>query len=204
MSNTTDCRNCEDSDPGALHALDEFCGRDKCASNCCLVPPHAGPCLQVSDSDPTEDLAREIYGAKGGRLRFEDADHETQESYRAEARRHLDLEYATRLDGTTMPAPRVLPNQHCWCGGEVGSREPGDHLGLGCLADVTHDWHGCGCNEQLGAMSEQAGSQVVVSDQPPLVAGPYTTDAFICPHGVRWWIEPTGEQIAQWIKDGVE
>lgn len=54
---------------------------------------------------------------------------------------YSDLEYATRLDGTTMPAPRVLPNEYCWCGGEVGARTPGDHLGLGCLADITHNWN---------------------------------------------------------------
>lgn len=28
----------------------------------------------------------------------------------------------------------------CWCGGDVGPREPGDADGVGCLADITHDW----------------------------------------------------------------
>lgn len=28
----------------------------------------------------------------------------------------------------------------CWCGGVVGPREPGDLTGLGCLADINHDW----------------------------------------------------------------
>lgn len=28
----------------------------------------------------------------------------------------------------------------CWCGGDVGLREPGDGRGLGCLANVYHDW----------------------------------------------------------------
>lgn len=53
---------------------------------------------------------------------------------------YSDLEYATRLDGSVMPAPRVVPNEFCWCGGEVGARVPGDHLGLGCLANITHNW----------------------------------------------------------------
>jgi hypothetical protein len=48
------------------------------------------------------------------------------------------------------------------------------------------------------------GSEVTVSTEPPLVEGPYTTEAFVCPHSTRYWIEPTGEQIAQWVKDGVE
>lgn len=33
----------------------------------------------------------------------------------------------------------------CWCGGNVGPREPGDALGLGCLTDITHNWHGTDC-----------------------------------------------------------
>lgn len=35
-----DCRNCEDIDPGPYHALDEFCGADKCAPWCEFTPPH--------------------------------------------------------------------------------------------------------------------------------------------------------------------
>ena len=47
------------------------------------------------------------------------------------------------------------------------------------------------------------GAEVTVSTAPPLVLGPYTTDPFICPHGVTYWMEPTGEQIAAWRRDGV-
>lgn len=43
---------------------------------------------------------------------------------------------------------------------------------------------------------------VTVSTSPPLVRGPYTADPFTCPHGVAYWIEPTGEQIARWAADG--
>jgi hypothetical protein len=44
---------------------------------------------------------------------------------------------------------------------------------------------------------------ITVSAEPPLVRGPYTTDGFTCPHGTTYWIEPTGEQVAQWQAEGV-
>jgi hypothetical protein len=28
----------------------------------------------------------------------------------------------------------------CWCGGQVGPREPGDADGLGCLENIYHHW----------------------------------------------------------------
>ena len=118
---TTDCRNCSDSDPGAWHALDAHCQKL---------------------ADQIEFVAQELYGMDGAKHRLIDADPQVQANYREEARRHVDREYAVRLDGTTMPAPRVLPNQHCWCGGEIGARSPGDHLGLGCLENITHNWSG--------------------------------------------------------------
>jgi hypothetical protein len=64
----------------------------------------------------------------------------------APAEEYSDLEYATRLDGSVMPAPDVHPGVHCWCGGEVGARVPGDHLGLGCLANITHRWSDYKCD----------------------------------------------------------
>jgi hypothetical protein len=47
------------------------------------------------------------------------------------------------------------------------------------------------------------GVEVTASAEPPLVIGRYTTDSCVCPHGVAYWVEPTGEQIAQWVRDGV-
>ena len=44
--------------------------------------------------------------------------------------------------------------------------------------------------------------EVTVSTERPLVIGPYTTDGFTCPHGVTYWIEPTGEQVARWQAGG--
>lgn len=60
------------------------------------------------------------------------------------------------------------------------------------------------CAETLRTMFAGRGIEVTVSRKPPLVVGPYTTDAHRCPHRVKFWAEPTGEQIAQWAKDGVE
>lgn len=59
------------------------------------------------------------------------------------------------------------------------------------------------CAQTLAANSAALGAEVHVSTLPPLVAGPYETAGFRCPHGVNYWIEPTGEQIARWVKDGV-
>lgn len=50
---------------------------------------------------------------------------------------------------------------------------------------------------------EMAGVEITISTSKPLVVGPYTTDGFTCPHGTTYWIEPTGEQIAAWVRDGV-
>jgi adenosine deaminase len=47
------------------------------------------------------------------------------------------------------------------------------------------------------------GFDITVTTDRPLVIGPYTTEGVVCPHGVSFWPEPTGEQIAQWAKDGV-
>lgn len=58
------------------------------------------------------------------------------------------------------------------------------------------------CRETLRAKALEGGSEVTVSAEPPLVRGAYPAEAFTCPHGTTYWIEPTGEQIAQWVKDG--
>ncbi len=60
------------------------------------------------------------------------------------------------------------------------------------------------CDQDLAAMAAKNGLDVNVSMLPPLVTGPYVTDPFTCPHGTTYWIEPTGEQIAQWVKEGVK
>lgn len=62
--------------------------------------------------------------------------------------------------------------------------------------------HGHCANVLIDGMAAQ-GIDVTVSTEPPIVLGPYTQKAFVCPHGTTLYMEPTGEQIAQWAKDGV-
>lgn len=56
------------------------------------------------------------------------------------------------------------------------------------------------CAKLLHDTMAEDGCEVTVSEQPPIVAGTYTTDPFTCPHGTTFWIEPTGEQIASWVE----
>lgn len=60
------------------------------------------------------------------------------------------------------------------------------------------------CAGELHEIASGLGLDVTITTAEPLVDGPYTTGAFVCPHGVRFWMEPTGEQIAEWVRDGVE
>lgn len=60
------------------------------------------------------------------------------------------------------------------------------------------------CPECAATLREgMAPVEITVSTQPPLVASPYTTEPFVCPHKVTYWIEPTSEQIARWQAEGV-
>jgi hypothetical protein len=59
------------------------------------------------------------------------------------------------------------------------------------------------CWREIKDRMAAMGVEVTVSTRPPLVAGPYTAEGMTCPHGVAYWWEPTGEQIAQWARDGV-
>lgn len=59
-----------------------------------------------------------------------------------------------------------------------------------------------GCAEYLRHAMRVLGCEVTVSSTPPLVLGPYT-EGFRCPHGVDLCFEPTGEQIAAWVREGV-
>jgi len=76
-----------------------------------------------------------------------------------------------------------------------------------CVAGVPHSDYTPGWDDDcasvlIDGMAGQ-GVEVSASTEPPLVRGPYTEDPFVCPHGIRYWLEPTGEQIAQWAADGV-
>jgi hypothetical protein len=53
----------------------------------------------ADETDPnTEALAREMYGATGGRMRLQDADPQTQARYRAEAQRVLESRYVPSVN----------------------------------------------------------------------------------------------------------
>lgn len=58
----------------------------------------------------------------------------------------------------------------------------------------------CDCIEQIYILAKETGVDITVTREPPLVIGPYTVPPFICYHGVSHWAEPTGEQIAYWVK----
>ncbi|MDH6141034.1 hypothetical protein P3T35_003047 [Kitasatospora sp. GP30] len=60
------------------------------------------------------------------------------------------------------------------------------------------------CETKLRELWDAQGVEVHISTAPPMVAGPYTTDGMRCPHGITYWWEPTGEQIAAWVRDGVQ
>lgn len=53
--------------------------------------------------------------------------------------RHATAVMYRKLRANITGPPRPLPPR-CWCGGEIGSREPGDKDGNGCLANIMHDW----------------------------------------------------------------
>lgn len=59
------------------------------------------------------------------------------------------------------------------------------------------------CARTLAENSVTLGAEVHVSTLPPIVMGAHEPAGFRCPHGVEYWIEPTGEQIADWAARGV-
>lgn len=73
---------------------------------------------------------------------------------------------------------------------------PTDALGRSECAELLRTMLAAGFDGQPGA-------EIHVSTLPPLVQGAYETAGFVCPHGVEYWIEPTGEQIADWAARGV-
>lgn len=59
-----------------------------------------------------------------------------------------------------------------------------------------------GCREFLRRRAAANGLDVTVSTAPPIVIGPYPPEGYKCPHGIQLWMEPTGEQIAEWVRTG--
>lgn len=59
------------------------------------------------------------------------------------------------------------------------------------------------CAEFLRTSMAEIGGEITVSTARPIVDSPYGLNGYTCPHGVDYWIEPTGEQIADWAARGV-
>lgn len=55
------------------------------------------------------------------------------------------------------------------------------------------------CASELYALAAETDVEIHVSTLPPLIVGAYENAGFRCPHGVEYWIEPTGEQVADWV-----
>jgi ATP-dependent Zn protease len=47
------------------------------------------------------------------------------------------------------------------------------------------------------------GIEATVTHVPPLVPTDYEQLDMRCPHGVLWYTEPTSDQIAKWVAEGV-
>ena len=45
-------------------------------------------------------------------------------------------------------------------------------------------------------------TEITVSIAPPLITNGWT-EGYKCPHGITYYIEPTGEQRAKWRAEGV-
>ena len=61
---------------------------------------------------------------------------------------------------------------------------------------------GAGCRQLLVRLFAERGIEASVSQRQPLVPSPYPDLGLSCPHGVRWYAEPTSEQRAAWARDG--
>ena len=59
------------------------------------------------------------------------------------------------------------------------------------------------CRRVLIDGMAKRGCQVTASTEHPLIATGYDQSAFTCPHGTRFYLEPTAEQRTQWTRDGV-
>jgi hypothetical protein len=77
----------------------------------------------------------------------------------------------------------------------------GEHTAGECPCGHHHDHADC-LTELRNAFVGQH-LDVTISTKPPVVLGPFTLAPFVCPHGVRYWAEPTGEQLAAWVTNRI-
>lgn len=60
------------------------------------------------------------------------------------------------------------------------------------------------CRAVLLTHYAEVGVEANVSWEPPTFAPAYEPLNMRCPHGVLWYAEPTTEQVADFVRDGVE
>ena len=64
---------------------------------------------------------------------------------------------------------------------------------------------GCGCDRYLIEQMAERGIEVAASPWEPgmEMPGTFVPLNMRCPHGVRWHMEPTTDQMLAWKRDGV-
>ena len=81
--------------------------------------------------------------------------------------------------------------------------------GLAFESAGLHGDHGCrdALRRALATACAAAGEpdmDLVISTEPPLIPdqpGRWRNMPATCPHGITYWIEPTGEQLARWVAE---
>lgn len=59
------------------------------------------------------------------------------------------------------------------------------------------------CRQVVVDFYAEKGVEAHVTTEPPIVEPGYEPLDMRCPHGVVWFAEPTGDQIAKWNKEGL-
>jgi hypothetical protein len=59
------------------------------------------------------------------------------------------------------------------------------------------------CRAFVVEQAATLGLEIVVSTASPLTPSPYSYEAMVCPHGTRFYMQPTNDQIIRWREAGV-
>jgi len=94
-----DCRNCEDSDPGAMHTQDQFCAVGKCLPGCTLTAPHRSPCgpEHARDEASLVKVSSRVWARPDIDLDFDDV-HAIVEAATPAIRQQVAEEIATKAN----------------------------------------------------------------------------------------------------------
>lgn len=58
------------------------------------------------------------------------------------------------------------------------------------------------CGEAMRQVYRDHDVEAHVTHVAPLVPTLYEQPGLVCPHGVKWYAQPTSEQIARWAREG--